>query len=272
MIDDLERILINRVESVAGIDINLDAWTQQAVECNTVPISSEWTLSPEDQPFLTSKINNAQSMDSSVGYHNTISNSTSALIFSDPSENMIVKPTFNNELQRLRSDVERLSLEAQRKEREVTLLTGVICRLETELARSSNTIPVQATIGGANLRDLLQLSPPDLLALDDDIRLMRRKVLDRAPTDYAEGVQEYLTKAMREAMIRRGVGYDDGADTDWLSPWINVYQKPELEDDVRLLGLRDSRRGVPGRVDGGRYDITVACDTLIGLSRWRGIH
>jgi len=194
------------------------------------------------------------------------------LVFSDPSENMIVKPTFNNELQRLRSDVERLSLEAQRKEREVTLLTGIICRLETELARSSNTIPVQATIGGANLRDLLQLSPPDLLALDDDIRLMRRKVLDRAPTGLAEGVQEYLTKAMREAMIRRGVRYDDGADTDWLSPWINVYQKPELEDDVRLLGLRDSRRGVPGRVDGGRYDITVACDTLIGLSRWRGIH
>jgi hypothetical protein len=101
---------------------------------------------------------------------------------------------------------------------------------------------------------------------------MRRKVLDRAPTNSAEGVQEYLTKAMREAMIRRGVRYDDGADSDWKEPWINVYQKKELEDDARLLGLRDSRRGVPSRVVGGRYDITVACDTLIGLSRWRGIH
>ncbi|KAG2141814.1 uncharacterized protein EDB93DRAFT_1252499 [Suillus bovinus] len=175
----------------------------------------------------------------------------------------------DSELQRLRSDVERLSLEAQRKEREVTLLTGVICRLETELSGGSNTIPAPASIGGATLRDLLQLSPPDLLALDDDIRLMRRTVLDRAPTDYAEGVQEYLTKAMREAMVRRGVRYDDGADCDWANPWFNVYQKKEFEDDVRLLGLRDSRRGVPSRVEGGRYDITVACDTLIGLSRWR---
>ncbi|KAG1783218.1 hypothetical protein EV702DRAFT_1040939 [Suillus placidus] len=181
-----------------------------------------------------------------------------------------MEPALNSELRRLRSDVERLSLEAQRKEREVTLLTGVICRLETELVRNSNTTPAEATIGGANLRDLLQLSPPDLLVLDDDIRLMRRKVLDRAPTGYAEDVQEYLTKAMREAMIRRGVRYDDGADSDWKDPWFNVYQKQELEDDARLLGLRDSRRGVPGRVVGGRYDITVACDTLIGLSRWRG--
>ncbi|KAG2349026.1 hypothetical protein BDR05DRAFT_956400 [Suillus weaverae] len=183
-----------------------------------------------------------------------------------------MEPALNSKLRRLRSDVERLSLEAQRKEREVTLLTGVICRLETELVRNSNTTPAEATIGGANLRDLLQLSPPDLLALDDDIRLMRRKVLDRAPTGYAEDVQEYLTKAMREAMIRRGVRYDDGADSDWKDPWFNVYQKQEFEDDARLLGLRDSRRGVPGRVVGGRYDITVACDTLIGLSRWRGIH
>jgi len=183
-----------------------------------------------------------------------------------------MEPALNSELQRLRSDVERLSLEAQRKEREVALLTGVICRLETELVRNSNTTPAQATIGGANLRDLLQLSPSDLLALDDDIRLMRRKVLDRAPTDRAEDVQEYLTKAMREAMIRRGVRYDDGADSDWKDPWFNIYQQKELEDDTRLLGLRDSRRGVPGRIIGGRYDITVACDTLIGLSRWRGIH
>lgn len=180
--------------------------------------------------------------------------------------------TLDDELRRLRSDVERLALEAQRKEREVALLTGVICRLETELTQGSNTTPAQATIGGANLRDLLQLSPPDLLALDDDIRLMRRKVLDRAPTEYAEGVQEYLTEAMREAMTRRGVRYDDGAHCDWKDPWFNVYQKRELEDDARLLGLRDSRRGVPARVEGGRYDIIVACDTLIGLSRWRGIH
>ncbi|KAG2077300.1 hypothetical protein BDR04DRAFT_1088265 [Suillus decipiens] len=166
------------------------------------------------------------------------------------------------------------SLEAQRKEREVALLTGAICRLETELTQTSNKIqiPAQATIGGADLRDLLQLSQADLLALDDDIRLMRRKVLDRAPTAYADSVQEYLTKAMREAMIRRGVRYDDGADSDWKDPWFNVYQKQELEDDARLLGLRESRRGVPARVVGGRYDITVACDTLIGLSRWRGIH
>ncbi|KAG1815526.1 uncharacterized protein BJ212DRAFT_1357123 [Suillus subaureus] len=175
----------------------------------------------------------------------------------------------NSESRRLGSDVERLSLEAQRKEHEVALLMGVICRLETELARNSNMTPTQAIIGGANLRDLLQLSPPDLLALDDDIRLMRRKVLDRAPTHYAEDVQEYLTKAMREAMIRKGIRYDDGANSDWKDPWYNVYQKKELEDDARLLGLRDSRRGVPGRTDGGRYDITVACDTLIGLSRWR---
>ncbi|KAG1866494.1 hypothetical protein DFJ58DRAFT_742992 [Suillus subalutaceus] len=158
-----------------------------------------------------------------------------------------MEPTLNGELQRLRSDVERLSLEAQRKEREVALLTGVICRLETELVRNSNTTPAQATIGGANLRDLLQLSPPDLLDLDDDIRLMRRKVLDRAPTGYAEDVQEYLTKAMKEAMIRRGVRYDDGANCDWKGPWLKVYQKRDLEDDARLLGLRDSRRGVPSR-------------------------
>jgi hypothetical protein len=101
---------------------------------------------------------------------------------------------------------------------------------------------------------------------------MRREVLDRAPTYFAEGVQEYLTKAMRETMIRRGVRYDDGAGSGWWGQWINVYQKLELEDDARLLGLRDSRRGVPSRVMGGRYDITVACDTLIGLSRWRSIH
>lgn len=148
-----------------------------------------------------------------------------------------MEPALNSELQRLRSDVERLSLEAQRKEREVALLTGVICRLETELVRNSNTAPAQATIGGANLRDLLQLSPSDLLTLDDDIRLMRRKVLDRAPTDRAEDVQEYLTKAMREAMIRRGVRYDDGADSDWKDPWFNVYQQKELEDDTRLLDV-----------------------------------
>jgi hypothetical protein len=183
-----------------------------------------------------------------------------------------MEPALDSELRRLRSDVERLSLEAQRKEREVSLLTGVICRLETQLVRGSDTTPAQATIDGASLRDLLQLSHPDLLALDDDIRLMRRKVLDRAPTSLAEGVQEYLTKAMREAMIRRGIRYDDGADSDWWEPWIKVYQNKVLEDDARLLGLRDSRRGVPSRVVGGRYDITVACDTLIGLSRWRAIH
>lgn len=121
------------------------------------------------------------------------------------------------------------------------------------------------------MRDLLQLSQQALMALDADIRLMRRKVLCRAPTNLAEGVQDFLTKAMREAMIRRGVEYDDGADCDWKEPWI-TYQRNGQADDTRLLALRDSRRGVPSRVVGGRYDITVACDTLIGLSRWRGIH
>lgn len=182
-----------------------------------------------------------------------------------------MEPNPNDELRRLRSDVERLSFEAQRKEREVSLLTGVIIRLETDLVRNSDSTPPQATIGGANLRDLLQLSQQALMALDADIRLMRRKVLCRAPTNLAEGVQDYLTKAMREAMIRRGVEYDDGADCDWKEPWI-IYQRNGQADDTRLLALRDSRRGVPSRVVGGRYDITVACDTLIGLSRWRGIH
>ncbi|KAG1752667.1 uncharacterized protein EDB91DRAFT_1293653 [Suillus paluster] len=156
--------------------------------------------------------------------------------------------TLTDELRRLRSDVERLSLEAQRKEREVSLLTGVICRLETELTRDSNTTPAQATIGGANLRDLLQLSAPDLLALDNDIRLMRRKVLDRAPTDDANGVQDFLTEAMREAMRRRGVRYEDGAGCDWSNPWYNVYQKQELEDDASSSSFIRLRATYPNRI------------------------
>jgi len=176
------------------------------------------------------------------------------------------------ELRRLRSEVERLTLEAERKDREATRLTGELSRLETELTRGPNTTPAQATIGGASLSDLLRLSTAELSVLDDDIRMMRRRVLDRPATGYAESVQEYLAQAMREAMSRRGVRYEDGTGCDCKAAWLKVYQKKELEDDARLLGLRDSRRGVPARVEGGRYDIIVACDTLIGLSRWRNIH
>ncbi|KAF8538613.1 hypothetical protein BDD12DRAFT_841660 [Trichophaea hybrida] len=184
------------------------------------------------------------------------------------------------EVERVTQEVERVTLEATRKDNEATRLTGEISRLSAELARVSagtameHKIPVEATIGGASLSHLLQLSPTELVLLDRDIHVMRRTVLDAPNTWDAGPVQAYLPKEMREAMSRRGVKYEDGAaNNDFAKPWVDVFQKRELfSDDVRLEGLRNSRRGVPHRIESGRFDIIVACETLIGLSRWRNIH
>ncbi|KAF8253370.1 hypothetical protein K440DRAFT_625427 [Wilcoxina mikolae CBS 423.85] len=183
------------------------------------------------------------------------------------------------EMRRLRREVERVTQEAARKDNEATRLTEEISRLSAELSRVpagtavEHKIPVEATIGGASLSHLLQLSQAELAMLDHDIRVMRRTVLDAPNTGMAEPVQAYLPKEMREAMSRRGVKYEDGgANNDLLQPWVDVFQKREFSDDVRLVGLRDSRRGVPASIPSGRYDIIVACETLIALSRWRNIH
>jgi len=196
--------------------------------------------------------------------------------YGQESSQVLTLATAGPDLQRLEREVERITQEAERKEREAARLSADVSRLETELAKVSDKlkVPVEATIGGASLSHLLQLSPAELELLDHDIRLMRRTVLDAPNTGDAGPVQAYLPKEMREAMSRWGVRYEDGAaNNDYCQPWVEVFQKRELfSDDVRLVGLRDSRRGVPARVQSGRFDIIVACETLIGLSRWRNIH
>jgi hypothetical protein len=196
------------------------------------------------------------------------------------------------ELRRLRSEVERLTLEAERKDCEIerltleaarkdneaTRLTREISRLTAELTRVSasttigHTIPNEAAIGGASLSQLLQLSPAELELLDHDIREMRKTVLDEPPTGAGEWVKSYLPRQMRDAMHRQGIRYEDGAgDNDISFPWTQ-YQNSKLSDDTRLLGLRNSRRGTAAKFASGSCDIIVACETLIALSRWRNIH
>jgi len=196
-----------------------------------------------------------------------------------------------SEIQRLANENERLSqentrlnaiLEAQselvhlreenKRLQESEGWKAEISQLSAEVRRLKGEVPRNARIGGACFVDLNQLSNEHVIILREDIRRMRQTVLEHPYTDLGDWIYTYLPRAMRDALSRCGVEYRDGVgDNDWYGPWFHVYQNRALSDDERLLGLRDSRRGVPARIDHGSMDVIVACETLVELSVWLGI-